>query len=206
MKKLVIYGAGDTGRFFVRKLRREGSNDFEVAGFVDDFKKGEVDGLPIFGGREEFPGLREKGIDSVMVSLLEVPIKRLKVCLELEKLGFEFPSVCGSNVLDASGFGKGVYVHESAVLFDSDMRIGDFSVVGPFVTLEGRTTLGRGVILCPYAFVGYGAKIGDGSVVKPRGSVSPNICVGRECVIGPHVLQTKSLADGKSSLRYRAVR
>lgn len=203
MKKLVVYGAGDTGRFFVKSLRRDRSNNVEIAGFVDDSKEGEVEGLPIFGGREEFPGLRRKGIGSVMVSLLKSPVKRLEACLELEELGFDFLSVCGSNVFDASGFGKGIYVHESAVLFDSDMKIGDFSVVGPFVTVEGRTTLGKGVILCPYAFVGYGASIGDGSVVKPRGSVAPNIRVGRECVVGPHVLQTRPLADGLSSLRYR---
>jgi len=202
-KKLVVYGAGDNGGLVALKMRGGDLwRDYDFTGFVDDHKTGKYAGFPIVGSREDFPRLKGEGVEAVVVTLLEDPIARLEACLELEDMGFDFPSVYTGSTREGINIGNGVGVHNSAVLLGVDHRIGDFSVVGPFVTIEGRTELGKGVILSPYTFVGYGSKIGDASVVYPRGSVMPNVKIGKNCVVGHHVLQNKHLSDGEKRQRH----
>lgn len=54
-RRLLVVGAGVSGRTLVAALRREAPDDFELLGFVDDdpaLRDATVAGLPVLGGRE----------------------------------------------------------------------------------------------------------------------------------------------------------
>lgn len=193
--KLIIYGAGDNGGRFVCEYRDlHKHNQYDLVGFIDDFKKGELAGFPILGKGEDLKQLKEKGIDNILVYLYTDPIMRLEKCLELEKLGFKFPSF-HPYIPKEIQMGKGVCIHDNSVLLGFDQHIGDFSVINPYVTLEGRTTLGKGVLLSPHVFIGHGSEIGDGTVFYPGSYCLPKIKIGNKCKIWPHALVHKDVAS-----------
>jgi len=202
-KKLVIYGAGDNGGLLAHNhALSKVFRDYELVGFVDDEKKGRVQEFPILGTGRDLVRLKAEGIDSIAVTLLGDSVRRLELCLELERMGFEFPSIYPQDMPREIQIGKGVYMHDSVALLGYDQRIGDFSIVGPFVVIEGRTNIGRGVILRPYSFVGHCSTIGEATAVGVRASVMPDLTIGRRCVIGPHVLQRRDMKEGERNLRF----
>lgn len=201
-KEFVIYGARDIGVLIahehsLNKILR----DYSFGGFIDDLKQGKVNGYPIIGNRVDLSRLRKEGVDNIIVTMLDNPVKRLELCLELEKMGFDFPSIYNCNIPEETQIGKGVHMHDSVVLF-GNQKIGDHSTIGPYVLIEGRTNIGKGVFMRPQCFIGYGVQIGDATTINVKASIMPGLRIGKGCVIGPHVLQTKDLEDGQKNLRY----
>ena len=193
MEKLVIYGAGDNAQKITYEYQQgEKLNEFELVGFVDDFKKENILGLPILGDYQVFSELKSKGINNVLVSLLKNPRLRLKRCLELESLGFNFPNLINDNVPGLAKIGKGVYVDKTVAFMGINQNIEDFSVIGPYATIEGRTNIRRGCIVCPYVFLGYNSEIGEASVIYPRSTILPGIKLKENSIIKPHSLIKKS--------------
>ena len=187
MEKLVIYGAGDNAQKITYEHQQgKRLNEFELVGFVDDFKKEEILGFPILGDYSFFSELKDKGINNVLVSLLKNPRLRLKRCLELESLGFNFPNLLGNNVPELAKIGKGVYVDNTAVFMGLNQNIEDFSVIGPHTTIEGRINMGKGCIICPYVFLGYSSEIGESSVLYPFSYIAPRVKLEKKSIIRPN--------------------
>lgn len=186
MKKIVIYGAEDNGKKLAYEYReRKRLHNFELVGFIDDFKRGYELDFPILGGKEILPKLKAEEVDNIVVFLFKNPRKRLDTCLELESMGFNFPSFIGKDFPDVSSIGKGVYIHDNATFLGVDYKIGDFSVIGPYATIEGRTTIGKGCIICPYVFIGHNSEIGDASVIYPYAYISPKVQLDKRSIISP---------------------
>lgn len=202
--KVAVYGAGHLGEFFSYEYHALGKyRDYEFVGFIDDNKEGVVGAAHILGTRRDLPRLRDEGVSNIIVFLLKEPKKRLEICLELEKQGFQFPPL-NADFPSGITLGKGIICHPSACYLGNSGIIEDFSVIGPFVTIEGGSKLGKGVILSPYSFVGHDASIGNASVLYPRASVMPGICIGKECVIGPHVVQHHNLNEYSRHMHFRS--
>lgn len=195
--KLVIYGVGDNAKEFVYRHKYEGlQEDYNVVGFIDDFlDKGFLD-VNVIGRREDLLRLKKEGIDNIIVFLLENPRKRLETCLELEEMGFKFPSSKPRFNMGIE-IGKGVYIHDTATFLGiGGQKISDFSIIGPYVTVEGGVKIGKGVILSPYVCLHKNADIGDGTVFYTRSTCFPNKKVGEGCIIGAHSIVKKSLKNG----------
>lgn len=200
--KLVVYGAGYTADMFISKYEDNGlCADFDFKGFIDDVKEGSHLGYPIIGKKEDLPNLLKSGIENIVVFLFSNPRKRLETCLELEQMGFNFPSYHNKRISQESTIGKGVYIHDTATLMGSNQNLGDFSLVNAYATVEGGVNVGKGTILAPYVFIGYNSKIGDATFFAPRATCLPGTNVGNNCVIGPHVIVHKKLEDGKKKLK-----
>lgn len=200
--KWVIYGAGDNGGKIAYEHRNLGKyNHLDLVGFLDDRKKGEFVGLPILGGKKDLKSILNEGIDHVLVTTLEDSKNRLERCLEMEEMGYKFPSFHGY-LPPETKVGKGVFIYDNATLLGFDQEIDDFSIIGPYVTLEGRTKLGKGTVLCPYSFVGHNAEIGDATTMYPRSTCLPYTKIGKECKIGHHSIAHKEIKDGKTIRKY----
>lgn len=202
-QKLAIYGAGDNGVSLALDMQNGLKlRDYSFVGFVDDSKKGKVLDFDILGGKEVLEDIFESGITNIAISLTCNPVNRLKMCLELEKRGFHFPSSFPDSIQPTVKIGKGVFIHETSVLLGYDHKISDYVLVGPNAVIEGRTSIGRGTLVRPFAFVGYNSSIGEGVDIGVRASILPNLVIGDNAVIGPHVLQHKNLKSGMKNLRY----
>lgn len=205
-KKLVIYGAGDNGVQLALDIQKGRKlTGYEFTGFVDDHKVGSVGGMKILGGKESLKELISRGHNNIVVFLLDNPVKRLEVCSSIEKLGFNFPSIYSKDSLTDNPnlqIGKGVYIHDTSVFLGYDQKVGDFSVIGPHTTLEGRVSIGKGTVICPYGFVGYQVDIGNACLLGVRSSILPKVNLGDRVTIGPHVLQRKNLENDGKNLRH----
>ncbi len=202
-KKLVFYGAAFSAKNWIFDYNKGKYPDFDLIGLIDDDdrKKRDLDGVHILGNRTILPELLSQGIDHIIVSLLGDSVKRLETCLELEKLGFKFPSMVPPLIRENLHC-SGVYVDESVKFLGLPAKLGDFCVVGPFGCIEGGVSIGKGVILRPYVFVGYSVEIGDGTIVNPGASITPKHKVGRECEIGYHVVVHRDIPDNTKFFRY----
>lgn len=195
--KLLIYGAGYTGELLATDYLRGRKNDYEVVGFIDDKKTGTWANLPILGPKEKLPELREKGIDNIIVSLFQKANLRLRICSELEKIGFNFPSIAPA-IPGTVHIGKGVYVRENVDFLGYHQVIGDFSVIGSYAVIEGGVKIGKGVLLSPHTFVGRDVVIGDGTTLFPHAGISPMVNVGKHCIVGSNTHVSKDLGDSKA--------
>jgi len=84
-QKLVIYGAGETGTLLAfEQSRGRYLQNYEIVGYIDDIITGNVEGLPVLGDRDSLPELRKKGIDNLVITMLEKPMPRLRECKRLE--------------------------------------------------------------------------------------------------------------------------
>src|SRR5437667_2651981 len=72
----------------------------------------------------------------------------------------------------------------STVVIDSTVAIGPDSVVYPFVTIEGTTTIGKGCVIEPGAHL-IDVTIGDDVHIK-TGTVAERTTIGDGAAIGPY--------------------
>jgi len=75
-KRVVIYGAGDTGKRLVKAIERHPKMGYEAIGFFDDSKMSDsvvmANPLPVMGGKENFCKFLEKykqNIDEVLIAM-----------------------------------------------------------------------------------------------------------------------------------------
>lgn len=200
MHNLAIYGAGYLGQQYAERFRQGWLTNSRFVGFVDDHKEGVVGGIPLLGKRGDLPRLRQSGIDELVITIFGDPRTRLELFLEADKLGFSFPSFW-PNQEPGIVVGRGVYIHERAVMLGIGQEFADFSAVSAFTTVEGGVSVGRGAIFTPYVFIGYEARIGEGVLFLPRSSCAPKKRIGKNCVIGPHVFVHRDLPDGTRKMK-----
>jgi acetyltransferase-like isoleucine patch superfamily enzyme len=194
--RFVIYGAGDNGAEIAKAIKYENKHpNYDLVGFIDDRKTGDVLGFPILGTKKEvLPKLKEEGLENIAVTMLADIPWRLELCLELEQMGFKFPSFYSPSwePLIKDGLlklGKGVYIDESVRMMGVNQDIGDFSVIAYHVTLEGQVKIGKGVHLFSYCFVGNKTNIGDACRVGFYTAIIPGgITLGERSEIGTHLL------------------
>lgn len=78
-KKIVIFGAGGTGRAFYEKIK--GDNEVKVVSFVDNFKTGELFGIPIVHPKD----LKSMDFDYIYLETVAVS----EVLEDLSRLGVD---------------------------------------------------------------------------------------------------------------------
>ncbi|HET9299516.1 MAG TPA: hypothetical protein VFO11_06195, partial [Candidatus Polarisedimenticolaceae bacterium] len=96
--RVVIVGAGQTGRLVGEFMRRQPS--FSCAGYVDDdasLHGEEFYGLPVLGGVAELPRLRGEGVEGALVVLGNMAV-RMRLFRRIEDLGFTVVSVVDPSV------------------------------------------------------------------------------------------------------------
>ncbi len=80
-ERVLIVGAGDTGRMVMGKIRRTPGLGYRIVGFLDDDPRlaGDlVDGVPVIGGTESIAAqIREHGVDQVIIALPSTSHERI---------------------------------------------------------------------------------------------------------------------------------
>jgi sugar O-acyltransferase (sialic acid O-acetyltransferase NeuD family) len=188
---VVLYGARQDGhaKVCLRALQRLG---WDCAGCVVDASDDmdvTLDGLPVLGDRGVLAGLRDRGVDGVVLGFGDGAGRR--ALLEpVRAAGLQLPALIdpearqsglnvvgeGAVVLAGALLGDDVFIGEAALvnagaILTHDVHVGDGASVGPGAVLSGRTRIGRdaqlgsGVVLLPDVVVGDGAVVGAGAVV-----------------------------------------
>jgi sugar O-acyltransferase (sialic acid O-acetyltransferase NeuD family) len=186
--KIVVLCAGQSARLLGEIVRR--LPQYQCVGYLDDdpSKHGEVYyDLPVLGGFEKLPELREQGVEGGIPVLGDLGLR----------LGmFE--------LLKRSGM-KPITAVEPSVVSASDVEIGEGSLISFGTIILNKVTIG------PYAFIGSGVKIlhdvtigrncviGGGSVIGSTATIGENFSCGVGSVIrsgGIRIGENVQLAAG----------
>jgi UDP-GlcNAc:undecaprenyl-phosphate GlcNAc-1-phosphate transferase len=85
-RRVLIYGAGDSGELLLRELQNNSHWPYEPVGFLDDdpLKKDRLlHGLPVFGGNGSMPAIcRQHDVQEVFISSSKFTPERVQEILE----------------------------------------------------------------------------------------------------------------------------
>ncbi len=199
VKRFAMYGSRRDGhaKVCMGLARRLG---FECVAVLDDFSaEREAFGLPLAGGVDALPRLRELGAEAVALGFGSGPGRRALVA-PIRAAGLDLLTLVdpdariddsatigpgavvlrGALVGEDSSVGEAALINAGAVL-THDVRVEAAASVGPGAVLAGRARvctgaeLGAGAVLLPDAVVEEGAVVAAGAVVT--GSVEPGVTV-----------------------------
>lgn len=168
-EKVVIFGAGQQGRV-CKRLATE--NGYKVVAFVDDYKTGLVEGIPVYQSVLDIPYFRSF---KYFVGIGEIE-PRKKFVSEIERLGLGSINLIdkAAYIEDGAQIGTGNYICKLAIVYASS-RIGDNNIINCKAVLATDTVIGNnnnvsmGCNLCGSVHVGDNCYIGcQASIVSER--------------------------------------
>lgn len=196
MKDLVIIGAGSFGEEMLDNIRliNDETPTWNVVGFIDDMRTGEIDGVKILGTLEDFLKM-DKSIQ-YFVAILDCSVREriMNIC---RAAGFTGAVIICKEVVREENvvIGEGSYIgYRSNLLYGCR--------IGPGVILEQLSTLGSetridGYVSCR-AFLSTGrcAHIKTHSTFDARCTVDDRVVVAEGCSfkIGTVVLKSVDAA------------
>ena len=191
MKKLVLFGAGGSGREvanIVEKINAVAPT-YELLGFVDDDEKlwsSELNGYKVLGGTDWLVQHKEEVYCSVTTGLMK---QRISICEKLIGNGVKFETLIdpSASIGRTVEIGEGCIIAEHCelpvnikvgnyVFLNSDTCLGhddvieDYVICNPHVVISGGCTIGKAVVIGGMSFIVQMVKVGDNAVIAP-GSV-----------------------------------
>lgn len=143
-RRIVLLGAGALGQNVLHIARS--ISGIEVVGFIDGGGGSEVYGVPVLGGDDALPGLRDR-VDAAVVCIGNGRIRE-RVADHVRALGFETPSV----VSPSAHVFVGAEVEEGCILFPN-VYVGPGARVGRHAVLEASVVVGPGATVGAYSIV-----------------------------------------------------
>jgi sugar O-acyltransferase (sialic acid O-acetyltransferase NeuD family) len=195
MRDLIIYGAGGFGRetaLMIKQINKV-EPQWKLLGFCDDGKPvGEiVDGLPVLGGLDV---LQSRTSPVQVVLAVADPVTRKAIRTKLNNPLISFPALAHPSVIMGE---------------DSDVRVGDGSIIcagsilttniliGEFVIVNLACTIGHDVTIGPYSSLMPGVSIsgfvqcGESVLVGTGARILPHVHLGGSCQVGAGAVVTK---------------
>jgi len=188
---LAIWGAAGHARAVTTVVRLD--DRWQIVGYVDDVdprRAGEAFcGASVIGGREALDELRRRGVRHLFLAF-GANAARLALSEELERDGFEFPSLAHPSavVADDARIGRGVFVGPGAIV-NAAARIDGQSIVNSAAIVEHDVRLGSAVHVSPGACLAGAVQVGDcvwvgaGAVVRDGLSIGAHAMVGMGAVV-----------------------
>jgi sugar O-acyltransferase (sialic acid O-acetyltransferase NeuD family) len=195
--KIAVFGAGGHAKVVVDVLAK--MKRYEVVALLDD--SAELHGtrrwgFPIWGGREQFPTLRKRGVTGLIVGLGDNRLRQ-SVYEDAAKAGIKMitavhPSAqIGSRVR----IGAGSLLVAGAVV-NVDAEIGDDVIINTGATVDHDCRIGAHVHLSPGVHLAGGVTVGELTHIGIGAVVLPNVQVGRACIVGAGAVVRESIPDG----------
>lgn len=184
-KPICIYGAGGMGKETYWLIQENLSNQFNVLGFIDDFKTDQLfQKLPLVNRIEP----NSKTIIAIADSTIRKQIAT--------KNRLNYPNIIHSNINihESILVGIGNIICKGVVL-TVDIKIGNH------VIININSTIGHDVILEDFVSIMFGVhvsgnvKIGEGTLIGSGAVILPNITIGKWCKIGAGAVVTKNIPD-----------
>jgi sugar O-acyltransferase (sialic acid O-acetyltransferase NeuD family) len=168
--QIVIIGARPDGQAKVVLEIVQAAGLYEVAGFIDDDpakRELRIRGLPVLGGMDDLPRLREeRGIGGGIVALAHCRVRR-ELGQRLKQLGLALVSA----------------IHPGSHC-DSDVRLGEGVVLSPGVQVITGSVIGDSVNLLTGCTIDHDNVVGAGCVISPGVHTSGRVRIGEEVFVG----------------------
>lgn len=196
---LILFGGGGHCKSLIDLVRAQ--KRYAIAGVVDDrLPAGSmVLDVPVLGGRDVLPRLREQGIDlavNAVGGIGNAPGRQAIFDL-LAGAGFHFPSVVHpSAVIEPSvTLEDGVQVLALSYI-SSDSTVGFGTLINAGVIVSHDCHLGRVVNLSPGALLAGGVRIHDLAQIGMGATINLNITIGKAARVGNGATVKADVPDG----------
>ena len=188
--RLVILGAGQQGRV-CRKLAAE--TGYEPYAFVDDFKEGEVEGLPVYRRIEDVPGYEDCKYH-VGIGKIE---PRKKYCEELARLGLGTVNLIDPTAVIEEGaeIGTGNYIYKFAIIYAS-AKVGDNNIINCKAVLATDSRIGDNNNISMGCNICGGVQIGNNCYIGCQSSVVSGKRIGNDAVVGAGSVVLDDIREG----------
>lgn len=202
MQDLVIICAGEFGEDMVDNIRWINGEEprWNLLGFIDDGKTGEVAGVPILGTVEDYLKM-DKHIQ-FFVATLDGKVRE-KIITRCKAAGFTGAVILGEKVLRSGTqtLGQSIYIGHRSLLLDG-------VAIGDGVILEHGNSLCENVAVGPYSTLrifsnlAVSVKIGAHSFFDLRCVVDDGVATAEGCTFGSGAVV---LTDATEAGRYEGI-
>lgn len=175
--KTIIIGAGDLGQQVLRLCK---TCEWEVKGFVDDFRTEAINGIPILCSLETFMKNQDKYFEYSLV--LAIGYKHLQQKSEIvSKLSdrLHFPNLIHpSTILDShSLLGKGNIIFHGTIITDAS-QVGNFNILYNQTNISHDSLIGSYNSFSPGVQISGKTKIGDFNFFGTGSILIDNLTIG----------------------------
>lgn len=198
MKNLIVFGAGDLGKFIVYNINMF-DDTYNILGFMDDDPRKinqKLCGLPIFASNYLQSGKIE---NLCMVIAVSSPVAKEAIVNNLRPYNIEYPNFIASGAWISNGveIGRGIIMYPNSTV-DFEARIGSFVTInagcsiGHNVSIGHFATLAPGVNLAGFTEIEKGVDLGIGCCTIQK------IRIGSSSIVGGQAMLIKDVAPGKT--------
>lgn len=172
--KLILIGAGGYAKSVLDSVDK---SQYEVIGFIDEFKEGEHLGLPILGHSLTKLPNKEKYVYFICIG---DNASRFTWYERLEAEQLELVNIIDRTALvsDMTTFGTGVFVGKMAIV-------------------NADVVIGNNVVLNTKSLVEHGARVGDHSNISTNTTLNGDVKIGAHCFIGSSSVVNGQLTIGE---------
>jgi len=184
-KVLIIGGEGNGGvvaSLIEDNKKRFGDNEFEVAGFINDYEKGKtINGYPVLGGTDEIDTFLKQ--DYYFIYAIHM---------------------IGRNILTEKVFDKmNIPLERFAIIVHKSAFVADNAILEPGVVVMSNTYIGPGAkigacsLVLANALIGHNTKVGKLCHFSVGAIVSSYITIGKvsDVTLGARVLEKRKIGD-----------
>ncbi|MBK5721495.1 NeuD/PglB/VioB family sugar acetyltransferase [Dysgonomonas sp. Marseille-P4677] len=198
MRNLIVFGAGDLGKFIVYNIEMFDS-EYNLLGFIDEdiSKVGkEFCGLPIF----DIDYLQSNTTDELCIVIaISSPVAKEAVAEKLKPYGVEYPNFISPNTWLSKGvkIGHGVLIYPNS-LVDFETEIGDF------VTINAGCSVGHNVIIGQFSTLAPGVNLAGFTQIEEKANLGIGCCsiqkikIGSCSTIGGQAMLTKDVESRRT--------
>jgi sugar O-acyltransferase (sialic acid O-acetyltransferase NeuD family) len=194
LSSVVIVGAGGHGKVVAEVFRALGH---EPIGFVDPHPPASlVLGLPVLGGDELLPSLRQGGIRSAFVALGDNMLRQ-RINVSLRNMGYVLPTAIHPSavVSPSARIGDGVLVMPLAIV-GTEVLLGDYVIINSAAVIEHDGSIGEAAQVASGCALGGSVRIGMRTLLGVGSVIRPDITIGADVIVGAGSVVVADIADG----------
>lgn len=171
----------------------------DVIGFLDsnpEIHGRRVDGLPVLGGIEDIPRLRDQsGLEGVIIAIGDNGIRRgyaRQVCrMNVELISAIHPS---ASIAQNAHIGRDTVV-AAGVVVCAHCQIGDSVILNTGCIIDHQSMIGEGAHICPGVRIAGRVKVEPGAFVGIGATILPKVTIGYESTVGAGAVVTEDVPD-----------
>jgi UDP-perosamine 4-acetyltransferase len=191
--KVVIIGGGGHAKVVIDAMQRSATHI--LAGILSTGNETEVYGVPVLGGDDLLPTLRDQGIEGFFVAIGSNVVRRKlfdkAVAAGLTPVNVIHPSAVISPHVT---LGSGIVVMANGVI-NPGSTIGDNVIINTGTTVDHDADIGADVHIAPGSHLAGNVTVGAGSFLGVGTVVIPGITIGQRVVIGAGTAVYRNLPD-----------
>lgn len=160
----------------------ESSNEFSIAGIVDNNKKigDDIMGYPVIGADVNLPELREKFKYAIItVGQIKTSSTRVKIYNKLKNLDYELPVVVAKTAMVS----QHSYINEGSIIMHHAI-------------INANSTVGKNCIINTKALIEHDNQIGDNCHISTNSTLNGTVKVGNNCFIGSNTKTSNNISIG----------